>query len=276
MLQNKALNKLFCLQTNICCDIIKLGDRMKIDKIKKTGHKYQIIFSDNTILKTYDDVILNNALLYHQDVDSELLNKLNNETSYYDIYYKAVNYISKRLRSEKEICTYIDKCNATPKEKNMVIKKLKEIGLINDVAFAKAYTADRINLSSDGPLKIKKYLLDFNISEDAADDIINSIDKDIVLNKLSKLISKKVQSSKYSGYVLKQKIVNDFINLGYDREMINDVFASINIDKTNLLKKEYDKIYKKLNGKYSDYELQSRIKNKLYQKGFTKEEIDSL
>ena len=122
MLQNKALNKLFCLQTNICCDIIKLGDRMKIDKIKKTGHKYQIIFSDNTILKTYDDVILNNALLYHQDVDSELLNKLNNETSYYDIYYKAVNYISKRLRSEKEICTYIDKCNATPKEKNMVIK----------------------------------------------------------------------------------------------------------------------------------------------------------
>ena len=276
MLQNKALNKLFCLQTNICCDIIKLGDRIKIDKIKKTGHKYQIIFSDNTILKTYDDVILNNALLYHQDVDSELLNKLNNETSYYDIYYKAVNYISKRLRSEKEICTYIDKCNATPKEKNMVIKKLKEIGLINDVAFAKAYTADRINLSSDGPLKIKKYLLDFNISEDAADDIINSIDKDIVLNKLSKLISKKVQSSKYSGYVLKQKIVNDFINLGYDREMINDVFASINIDKTNLLKKEYDKIYKKLNGKYSDYELQSRIKNKLYQKGFTKEEIDSL
>lgn len=249
---------------------------MKIDKIKKTGHKYQIIFSDNTILKTYDDVILNNALLYHQDVDSELLNKLNNETSYYDIYYKAVNYISKRLRSEKEICTYIDKCNATPKEKNMVIKKLKEIGLINDVAFAKAYTADRINLSSDGPLKIKKYLLDFNISEDAADDIINSIDKDIVLNKLSKLISKKVQSSKYSGYVLKQKIVNDFINLGYDREMINDVFASINIDKTNLLKKEYAKIYKKLNGKYSDYELQSRIKNKLYQKGFTKEEIDSL
>ena len=76
---------------------------MKVEKIKKTGNKYKIVFSDNSVLKTYDDVIINNGLLYNHEIDSDTLNKLNIDTNYYDIYYKTINYITRKLRSEKEI-----------------------------------------------------------------------------------------------------------------------------------------------------------------------------
>jgi len=249
---------------------------MKVEKIKKTGNKYKIVFDDNTVLKTYDDVIINNGLLFNKNIDAEDLNKLNIDTSYYDIYYKTVNYITRKLRSEKEIIEFIDKNNVNEKDKKEVIKKLKEIGLINDINFVKAYISDKINLSNDGPDKIRKSLLEHDISSDIINENIDKIDNNLIKEKLSKLISKKISNSKYSGYVLRQKITNDFVNLGYSRELINEVYDSININKNDLLKKEYDKLYKKLSVKYSGYELESKIKNKLYQKGFTMDEINSI
>ena len=146
----------------------------------------------------------------------------------------------------------------------------------NDVNFVKAYISDRINLSNDGPDKIRKSLLEHDISSDIIDENIDKIDNNLIKEKLSKLISKKISNTKYSGYVLRQKIVNDFVNLGYSRQLINEVYESINIDKNDLLKKEYDKLYKKLSIKYSGYELESKIKTKLYQKGFTMDEINNI
>lgn len=249
---------------------------MKIEKIKKTGTKYKIIFDDDSVLKTYDDVIINNGLLYNKNINSDILNKLNIDTNYYDIYYKTVNYITKKLRSEKEINLFIDKNNVNEKDKKEVINKLKEIGLINDVNFVKAYISDRINLSNDGPYKIKKELLEHDISEEIIDEYILKIDNNYLKEKLDKLINKKAVSSKYSGYILKQKIINDFNNLGYSKDMISEIFDSLEVNKTTLLKKEYDKLYKKLSIKYSGKELENKIKSKLYQKGFTMDEINNM
>jgi len=257
-------------------DIIYIvGDLMKIEKIKKVGSKYKIIFDDKTVLNTYDDVLINNSLLYNNEIDSKLLNKLNNDTDYYDIYYKTVNYITKKLRSEKEVNEFIDKNNTNDKDKKQVISKLKEIGLINDINYVKAYISDRINLSNDGPLKIKKSLLEHDIDSDVIEDELSKIDNNLLKEKLNKLINKKISNTKYSGYILRQKLYNDFINLGYSKEMINEIYDNIEVNKTGLLKKEYDKLYKKLSVKYSGRELENKIKSKLYQKGFTIDEINN-
>ena len=267
--------------TNICLlDILYIvGVRkvfMKIEKIKKTGKKYKIVFDDDSNITTYDDVIINNGLLYNTNVDIDILNKINKDTSYYDAYYKCVNYITKKLRSEKEVNEYLDKIKVTSKEKNEVINKLKEIGLINDFVFAKAYISDSINLSSKGPIKIKKELQNHNIKEDVIEEEISKIDNNLIIEKITKLINKKTKNSKYTGFVLKQKVVNDLINLGYSKELIVEIYDSTNISNDNLLKKEYDKLYKKLSTKYTGYELGMKIKTKLYQKGFTNEEINSV
>ena len=61
----------------------------------------------------------------------------------------------------------------------------------------------------------------------------------------------------------------NLINLGYDKEMINDCLNKISIDNLDELKEiEKNKIRKKLERKYSGDELERKIKEKLYQKGF--------
>ena len=249
---------------------------MKISKIKKTGKKYKILFDNDEVITTYDDVIINNSLLFDKNIDNDLLNKINNDTSYYDIYYKTVNYITKKLRSEKEINEFIDKNNVSTKEKKLVIEKLKSLNLINDLNFTKAFISDRINLSNDGPHKIKKDLLQHNINESIIDEEIRKIDNELLENKINKLVMKKVKNSKYRGYVLKQKILNDLINLGYDKTDIINTYENIDIDSSDLLKKEYEKIYKKLRVKYEGIELENKIKSKLYQKGFKIDDINNI
>lgn len=251
---------------------------MKIEEIKKQKNgKYKITFESGEVLNTYDDVILNNGLLFHKDVDSLLFNKLNEETKYYDIYNKTIKYIEKKLRSKKEIEVFLDKNEIGVNDKKKIIDKLESINLINDKLFANAYFQDRINLSSDGPYKIINELKKNNISDDIILSIEEKIDNDAIYEKLSKLVLKKIRSNRNkSNYMLKQKIVVDMINLGYEKSMIIDIINE-NIDNNNhVIQNEYKKLFNKLSKKYDDEELNRMIKNKLIQKGFSLEEINKI
>ena len=251
---------------------------MKIEEIKKQKNgKYKITFESGEVLNTYDDVILNNGLLFHKDVDSLLFNKLNEETKYYDIYNKTIKYIEKKLRSKKEIEVFLDKNEIGSNDKKKIMDKLESINLINDKLFANAYFQDRINLSSDGPYKIINELKKNNINDNIILSIEEKIDNDAIYEKLSKLVLKKIRSNRNkSNYMLKQKIVVDMINLGYEKNMIIDIINE-NIDNNNsVIQNEYKKLFDKLSKKYDDEELNKMIKNKLIQKGFSLEEINKI
>ena len=248
---------------------------MKIESIKKTGSKYKILLDSGQVINTYEEVILNNGLLFHKYVSSNLLEKINEDTNYYKSYNKALDMINRRLRSEKEIEEYLRKSEVEENDIKEIVQNLKRIGLIDDRLFAKAYTNDKVNLSTDGPHKIRKYLENNNIKEEYINDAINSIDKEIINQKIDKIITKKINTNtKYTPYLLKQKILTYLINLGYSREDITNRLENIKIE-TRDTTKEMEKIYNKLNKKYKDKELIYKLKSKLYTKGYTKEEIEN-
>ena len=121
---------------------------MKINKIKKLASgKYKIEFDNNQKLTTYDEVILKNNLLFNKNIDSSKLNNIINDNDYYHIYNKCINYISIKMRSEKEIKEYIIKQDENANYQK-IIKELKDKGFINDNIFLKSFIADKINLSN--------------------------------------------------------------------------------------------------------------------------------
>lgn len=251
---------------------------LNISKIKKTSSgKYSLVLDNKTKIITYDDIILKNNLLYNKEIDNELLNKLNKETNYYDIYNKCIKLISIRLRSEREIDDYLVKNQISYEYKNKIISELKDKGLIDDEKFTKAFIMDKLNFSNNGPSKIKKELLEHNINESIINEELRNIDSSIYLEKIKKIIDKKIKvNKKYSIYMLKQKIMNDLILLGFYRDDINMCLNNITVDNNSLIDATYDKLYKKLSFKYEGNELYSKLKEKLYQKGFSFSEIDEV
>ncbi len=251
---------------------------MKITKIKKLSNdKYKIEFDNHDKLITYDKVILNNNLLFDKEVDNKKLNDLIIESDYYSNYNKVVKYINIKIRSEFEINKYLDKIIVNEKDKKNIIKELKKQNLINDKNFVKSFISDKIRLSTMGPNKIRQELLKHEINLNLINEELNNYGNEDIREKLRKLIIKKIRlNNKYSNYILKQKLLNYFLELGYDNEDILEIINE-NLSSNDLsIKKEYELQKKKLSKKYSGEQLDFYLCQKLYQKGFTREEIEKI
>lgn len=250
---------------------------MKINRFKKIGtNKYKIFF-DNDTLTIYEDVILKYNLLYKKEIDNDLLIKITEDNYKASIYDIALKYIGIRMRSKKELKEYLIKKKFDNEDVDDVINKLLNQGFLNDINFCKSYVNDKLYLTNSGVDKIKIELIKLGIEEDIINDTISNIDKNILDEKLNKIISKEIRiNSKLPIGKMKNKIINRCINLGYSLDKINEVLDNNLLISTSNINDDYNKLLKKYSSKYEDYKLKSVLKSKLYQKGYTIEEINKV
>ena len=242
-------------------------------KIKKIKNKYKIEFEDRAPIVTYDDIILKYNILYKKDLSDDLIDKIIKENIYYDALYSSISYVGKKLRSAYEVKKYLDKFLLLPNEKDNIILKLKELNLINDTILSSAFVNDKINFTNLGPYKIKQELEKIKVDDCIIDEAINKIDSNVFYDKVKKIIDKKMKTkSKYSGNVLKQKLLGELTILGYPKDMIYDALNNINVNGN--IDVTYDKIYQKYSKKYTGYDLNRILEQKLFSLGFSREEIN--
>ena len=158
-----------------------------------------------------------------------------------------------------------------------ILKQLEQSKIIDDRIYTKAYIHDKITFKNYGTEKIKNELLKQNIAESIISEELKKIDQRETYEKLEKMIIKKINSNtKYSENMLKNKLQNYFISLGYKKEEIIEIIEKNMVNNNQIIKKEYEKLYNKLKTKYNEEELKIKIKQKLYQKGFSIEEINNI
>lgn len=246
---------------------------MKIIKFKKEKkNTYEIFFDDNSSTNLYDDVIIKYNLLINKNIDEKLFEEIFLYNDFLGNYYKSIKYINKKMRTELEIKKYLEKDSVSESDIDKIIEMLYKDGFLNKERYLQAYINDQYNLTSNGPLKIKKELSNLGYDDEDINKYIYNIDWN---NRIDKIINKKLKKySKISNNNLKSKLFNDIIKLGYEKETILEKinFIKLNSDEDNL-KKELEKIIKKYSSKYSDKELEFKVVNYLYRKGYNIEDI---
>ncbi len=247
---------------------------MKIKKYTKLkSNKYNVEIDDLNI-KLYDDVIIKFELLRKDEIDETLFKEIIEYNDRLEAYYKALKYISKKLRTEKEMVKYLEKDYSRSVVRE-TIDKLRKDGYLNEEIYLKSYLLDQVNLNISGPNKIKKDLIKLGIDEEEVVSKISEISDDIWINKLEKIVNKRIKSNKsYGNNKLKEKLLYDLSNLGYYKWMIEEVINKSEFSSNdNLIEKEYSKVYNKLSKKYTGYELETKIISKLMAKGFYYDDI---
>lgn len=242
---------------------------MKIIKYKKKNiNTYEVTLSTNESVILYEDIILKYELLLKKEITKKELDKAKEENEKYFIYYEVLKYITKKMRTEKEIRTKFKEYNSISVD--YAIDRLKQEKYINNALYIKSYINDIINLKLDGPLKIKNNLNKLGFNDIEINNYLDTINKEIWINKINNIIIKEIKiNRKYSSYLLKQKIQIKLINLGYPKEYINNEINNYEfIDNNDIYLKEKEKVIKKYSKKYSGYELEMKVNNYLYQKGF--------
>ena len=242
---------------------------MKIIAYKrKKNNLYEITLSNKDKICLYDDVILKYELLLKKEIDEKLIKDIIKDNSYIESYYTALKFINTKLRTEQEIRKKLKDYN-----KNIIdysINRLKSEGYINNELYIKSYVNDCINLKVIGKNKILYDLKKIGFKETDILNYLDTLDNEIFLNKIDKYVNKKINTNhNLSSLILKQKILQELINKGFNREDINNIIDNYNIeDDKSIYEKEYNKIKNKLSRKYDGEELDYQIKIRLYQKGF--------
>ena len=243
---------------------------LKILKYKKgTKGKYKVYLDNDTELVLYEDVILKYNLLLTKELDNKTMIEVDKYNQECDVYYTALNSINNRFKSVYELKQSLLRKEYPSDLIDKAINKLLEQGYLNDRMFARSYINNQIITTNKGPYKISKELTDKKIDSEIIKEEIGLFTEEEQLEKIKKLINKGIKTNNSrGGIVLKQKIYNDLKLAGYDTLLINSVISDYSFENdNNLAKKEYEKLYRKYSRKYSGYELENIIKEKLYQKG---------
>ena len=242
---------------------------MKILRYKYlSGNKYKIFLEEQEVI-LYEDIIIKYNILLKKEISQYELDIYLSENKYYDLYYSALKYINIKIRSKKELEKYLKKYSDDISMINNVISKIKSEGYLNDRVYARSYIHDVISFKIYGPLKIKKELSELGIDKDIIEEELAVFNGDLIYDKVKKFVDKNLKLNKdKSLYVFKEKMLNSLINNGYNREDILSYLNGINFDDEDIRNKEYEKLYKKLSNKYSGKELEYKIKQKMYAKGF--------
>lgn len=243
---------------------------MKIIRYKKGSKgRYKVYVEDGREFLFYEEVILKYDLLIKKEIDSDLLIEMDQYNQEWDVYYTALHLINTRLRSVYELKELLINREYPQDLVVQAIERLKEQGYLNDLSYAKSYVNHYLISSNKGPYKIAKELRNKNIPEEMIEEALSLYSDDEQIERIHKIIDKgiKVNHSR-GGIVLKQKIYQDLKELGYDISLINQIISTYSFPvPLNLVKKEYDKLYRSLSRKYKGEELERKIQEKLFAKG---------
>ena len=205
-----------------------------------------------------------------KNISIDELDEIRLENNKYEAYNIALKYIKRRLRSEYEVRSYLTEKAISLDNINFTCVLLESQGYLNDKVYALSYLHDKINMSLDGPYKIRKYLSSNKVEDLIIDEVMSSFSKELERSRVEKIISKNIKINKSkSNNILQIKLKQLLINLGYSTDITNSSLSTIKVDDSSIKEKEYEKIKRKLSRKYSGSELEYKIRQKMYQKGFS-------
>ncbi len=236
--------------------------------------RYKLELDGCQEVELYEETILKYELLLKKNLDNSIMNEVLEYDKEWDVYYVGLKSLKTRFKSSSDLRDFLLKKEYPVELIDKAIDKLLEQGYLNDESFAKSYINNQIVTSSKGPLKISNDLLCKGVSQTIVNKEIGIFTENLQIDKINKIIKISLKSNRTrGGSVLKNKIINDLVNAGYDLAIINKVICDYEFgNNDDIAKREYEKLYRKYSRKYSGKELDYKIREKLYQKGLRYED----
>lgn len=258
----------------------------KVVSIELDAHnKYNVAFQfDNhqVILTLNKQVVDRYGLSIGQVVDREELDALKDQEKVDKAYHLALKYLTYRDY------TYV---NMQQKLKengdfddiqiDMTMELLVNKNLINDMEYTRSYFQKSTKLGW-GMNKIIYNLKNQGVSPFVIDEFLADYPIETEYDKAIEIIQKLYEENTTKPkYMLIQNIKNKLFNKGFSQEIVeqatNDFDFVFSKERTmNLLKKEYDRVYKRYKNRYDHSALKNKIITFLLQKGYEYNDVVEL
>lgn len=253
---------------------------MKITKIEKKKRLYFISFDNAENLYVTEDTIVHFMLTKGKTITTEELEEIQTFAQLSDAKNKALYYISFQQRTQLDVKHYLKERDFSETIITSVITQLLSEKWLDDRQYTTSYLQQNLSHGDKGPFFITQKLKEKGIDGAIISEELNQIDMTPLAEKICLKLLKKYEKQT-SLKTLKQKILQNMSQKGFDYHLIQSILNSLELEKddereSELLKKECDKVYRKYQRRYDGYELKQRTLQALLRKGFDYADITNI
>lgn len=207
-----------------------------VERQKKNNKRFNIFLDGQFAFGADKDLIVNYRLIMGKEIDTTLLEKILQETEVSKLMDRVYGLLAVRGRSEKEIRDYLKRSSFKRKLKDwselsdlaidVLIKRVKEKGLINDLQFAKDWVEARRKSKQKGRRALKVELFQKGIGREIIEQVLSRDSDEENLAKIA--LEKKVKAWKnLPPLEFKQKAVQFLLRRGFDYQVAKSVVDNV-------------------------------------------------
>lgn len=172
--------------------------------------------------------VFKNKLKVGKELSKEQVSRLKEKASGEKIYLRAIEFGTRRPRSEKEYKLWFRKKKVDETLQGETLEKLTDLGLINDRAFAKWWVEQRSVFRPKSRRVLKLELAQKGISREIIDDVLQNEELPSEEEQILKIAQKKWERLKnLESRVRKQKLSESLARRGFNWESIKDVVRKL-------------------------------------------------
>ncbi len=196
-----------------------MGKITRIQQQKKKKNRVNIYIDGEFSLGLYKDTVIKFHLYENKEIIQSEIAKIKEFEEFTDAKEKAVNYISYRERSRKEIEDYLKNKGIKKVIIQKVLSDLEKANLVDDHKFASTWVKDRNKNNPRGNFALKIELQKKGIDEVEIENILQSVDEKENALKVFKKAVRKYGKNKNS----KEKIYGYLKRRGFHIQIILEV-----------------------------------------------------
>jgi regulatory protein len=145
----------------------------RILKVRRERNRFEVYLDDQAAFRVSATVLAKHGLYKGQDLQEDAVGKIVQADAQEQAHQTAVNFISYRPRSSKEVLDKLVRKGFDSDLAVQVVDRLRELMLINDLEFARMFVRDKLRGKPMGRALLRKKLLEKGISFQLAERILN-------------------------------------------------------------------------------------------------------
>ena len=233
------------------------------------------------LLPVHEELVLKFRLVEGKELDECQITELNGKLDLGRAYQYALNLLSRKSYTTAQIYEKLEAKEYEIEIIQEVLKRLVDVGLLNDEQYTSSYINHQVILGKKGPNKVKQELLQKGISDRLINQYMPVYEEEIQIEHATKLANQVVRmNTKYGPHFIKQKICQHLMTKGFNRSVIDKAIENIKLvedseEENPILVKEIEKLYRK-HHRLMGYEKKTKVVQSLMRKGFSYDDISTV
>jgi regulatory protein len=196
-----------------------------IEKQKKNSKRWNLYIDSEFACGISEDTLVNYGFRTDDEITEETLKEVKKFDEYQFAKKAALDYLSYRIRSVKEIKDKLREKKISAETIGKIILHLEKLGLINDEEFARLLVQSKTGKNPSGKSVIKQKLYQKGIAKETGEKVLGELytesnEKKLLLGVFNKY-QKKMKGLDKNGR--RKKMFETLARKGFDFDLINEL-----------------------------------------------------